>query len=101
MRIISASPHICALMGMLSTSEINLETECYYRHATVNEFCQWLESSCTDGNPLKDLSCQEHWCYADYKHMCEIFEDKSEIFQAGINFDIYLVLFKFDISINF
>ncbi|XP_070535757.1 HSPB1-associated protein 1 homolog [Ptychodera flava] len=61
------------------------ERDCCYRDATLHQFSDWLAndtSNLPEDNPLKDFEISDSWCYADYKYMAHIFQDKTDVLKA-------------------
>ena len=55
------------------------EGDCNYENTTIQQFTEWLNNKCGDGNPLNKYKTDKHFCYGDYKYMSELFSDHPSL----------------------
>ncbi|CAG5133087.1 unnamed protein product [Candidula unifasciata] len=57
-----------------------METQCSYHNVTIKEFCDWLDGTASDRNPLRSVLREENYGYIDYKYMKDMFKELPYIF---------------------
>lgn len=72
----------------LNQGETQFENQCDYIEAEMKQFTKWIKPSGSetnkkpkldenDENPFNEYKYEEHWAYADYKYMIELFKSDS------------------------
>lgn len=58
------------------------ETQCSFVNATLGQFLSWSQGHTgTKVGPFCDFHVSEHWAYADYKYITEVFEEHPAMFE--------------------
>ena len=65
-------------MCILCITGVLWEGDCDYEDVSYSELSDWLDGQCTGSNPMMQYDKSVYWCYVDYKHMADIFQDEPE-----------------------